>query len=68
MTITLSDGGKRFVSMQVINEDHYTPMVVYEPGPTTLTRDTIGTFYVFVAVRMLVDPNDSNDLAQVHAL
>ena len=43
VTITLPDAGKRFVSMQVINEDHYTPMVVYKPGPTTLTRDMIGT-------------------------
>ncbi|PWK58189.1 DUF1254 domain-containing protein [Aminobacter sp. AP02] len=68
VTITLPDGGKRFVSMQVISEDHYTPMVVYEPGPTTLTRDNVGTRYVFVAVRILVDPNDTKDLAQVHAL
>lgn len=68
VTITLPDGGERFVSMQVISEDHYTPMVVYKPGPTTLTKDNVGTRYVFVAVRILVDPNDTKDLAQVHAL
>lgn len=68
VTITLPDAGKRFVSMQVISEDHYTPMVVYKPGRTTLTRDKVGTRYVFVAVRILVDPNDAKDLAQVHAL
>jgi hypothetical protein len=68
VTITLPDAGKRFVSMQVISEDHYTPMVVYKPGRTTLTRDRVGTRYVFVAVRILVDPNDAKDLAQVHAL
>ena len=68
VTITLPDAGKRFVSMQIINEDHYTPMVVYKPGRTTLTRDKVGTRYVFVAVRILVDPNDTKDLAQVHAL
>ena len=54
--------------MQIINEDHYTPMVVYKPGRTTLTRDKVGTRYVFAAVRILVDPNDTKDLAQVHAL
>ena len=54
--------------MQVISEDHYTPMVVYKPGRTTLTKDKVGTRYVFVAVRILVDPNDAKDLAQVHAL
>ena len=68
VTITLPDAGKRFVSMQIISEDHYTPMVVYKPGRTTLTKDKVGTRYVFVAVRILVDPNDPKDLAQVHAL
>lgn len=68
VTITLPDAGERFVSMQVISEDHYTPMVVYGAGPTTLTKDEVGTRYVFVAVRILVDPNDTEDLAQVHAL
>jgi hypothetical protein len=67
-TITLPDAGKRFMSMQVINEDHYTPMVVYGGGATTLTREEIGTRYVLTAVRTLVDPADPKDLQQVHAL
>ena len=32
VTITLPDAGKRFMSMQVINEDHYVPAVVYGAG------------------------------------
>jgi len=68
VTIMLPDPGKRFMSMQVINEDHYTPLVVYKPGPTTLTRKNVGTRYVFPAIRILVDPNDPKDVAQVHAL
>jgi hypothetical protein len=68
VTITLPDAGKRFISMQIISEDHYTPMVVYKPGRTTLTKDKVGTRYVFAAVRILVDPNDTKDLAAVHAL
>jgi hypothetical protein len=68
VTIALPDAGKRFMSMQVINEDQYTPMVVYRPGDVTLTRDKIGTRYVMTAVRTLVDPSDRNDLKQVHAL
>jgi hypothetical protein len=68
VTIALPDPGKRFMSMQVINEDQYTPMVVYRPGDVTLTRDKIGTRYVMTAVRTLVDPSDRNDLKQVHAL
>src|SRR5215468_1937377 len=29
VTVTLPDAGERFMSMQVISEDHYTPEVVY---------------------------------------
>jgi hypothetical protein len=68
VTVTLPNAGKRFMSMQVISEDEYTPMVVYRPGPVTLTRDKIGTRYVVTAIRTLVDPNDPKDLQQVHAL
>jgi hypothetical protein len=68
VTITLPNAGKRFMSMQVINEDQYTPMVVYRPGAVTLTRDKIGTRYVLAAVRTLVDPSDPKDVQQVRAL
>jgi hypothetical protein len=66
--ITLPDAGKRFRSMQVISQDHYVPMVVYSAGAHTLTREKVGTRYVAVAVRTLVDPNDPKDVQQVHAL
>src|SRR5262245_8455278 len=58
VTITLPDAGQRFMSVQIINQDQYTPTVVYRPGPVTLSRDEIGTRYVMAAVRTLVDPND----------
>ena len=68
VTITLPDAGNRFMSMQVIDEDQYTPMVVYLAGDYALTREAIGTRYVLAAIRILVDPSDSKDLEQVHAL
>lgn len=67
-TITLPDSGKRFMSMQLINEDEYTPMVVYGKGAYTLSKDKIGTRYVLAGIRTLVNPEDSNDVQQVHAL
>ena len=67
-TITLPDPGKRFMSMQVINEDEYTPIVAYGAGSHTLTEKQLGTRYVLVGIRTLVDPTDPKDLAQVHAL
>ena len=56
VTITLPDSGQRFMSLQVINEDHYTPAVIYQPGSHTFTRDSVGTRYMVAAFRTLVDP------------
>ena len=67
-TVTLPDAGKRFMSMQVINEDHYVPEVVYGKGSYTLTKEKVGTRYAAVAIRTLVDPLDPRDIEQVHAL
>jgi hypothetical protein len=68
VTITLPDAGKRFMSMQVIDEDEYTPEVVYGAGARTLSKETIGTRYVVVAIRALIDPDDPKDIEAVHAL
>src|SRR5882724_7338158 len=68
VTITLPDAGKRFMSMQVIDEDQYTPAVMYGAGSHTFTREQIGTRYVLIAIRTLVDPSSPKDLDQVHAL
>lgn len=68
VTIELPDTGKRFMSMLVVDEDHYVPAVFYGAGRHVLTKEQIGTRYVFVAIRTLVDPADKKDLEQVHAL
>jgi hypothetical protein len=68
VTIALPDPAGRFVSMQVITEDHYVPAVFYGQGEHVLTRDGIGTRYVVVIIRALVDPNDDADVAEVHRL
>lgn len=68
VTITLPDAGKRFMSLQIIDEDHYVPKVVYSPSGMTLSKDNIGTRYVAAAVRTLVDPSNPQDLDQVHRL
>ena len=68
VTVTLPDAGERFMSMQVIDEDHYTPEVVYGAGTHTYTREKIGTRYVSLGVRILVDPDNPEDVKQVHSL
>ena len=68
VTVTLPDAGDRFMSMQVITEDHYVPEVVYTAGSQTFTGEDIGTRYVALPLRILVNPNDPADLDAVHAL
>jgi hypothetical protein len=68
VTVTLPDAGKRFMSMQIIDEDQYAPMVVYAPVSVTLSKDRIGTRYVMAAVRTLADPNNPKDIEAVQAL
>ncbi len=60
--------GTRFMSLQAIDEDHYTPGVFYGAGRHTFTRQGIGTRYLVTAIRTLVDPDDPKDLDAVHAL
>jgi hypothetical protein len=67
VTITMPESGERFMSLMITDEDHYTS-TVYDAGEHQLARDEIGTRYVFIAVRILVDPNDADDVAAVHAL
>jgi hypothetical protein len=68
VTITLPDSDGRFRSMFTVNEDEYVPAVTYDAGSYTISKDQIGTRYVLVGLRTLVDPENSDDVAAVHAL
>src|SRR5712672_2234232 len=68
VTITLPDAGKRFMGMQVVNQDQYTLATYYGVGTHILTREMIGTRYAIAVVRFLVDPSNREDVGQVHAL
>jgi hypothetical protein len=67
VTITLPDAGKRYMSVQVIDEDHYT-ITAYGRGTHVVDKATLGTRYAIVGVRTLLDPNDPDDVKRVHAL
>lgn len=68
VSITLPDSAERFMSLQIITEDHYVPAVVYAPAELTITRADAGTRYIAAAFRTLVDPDDVADVAAVGAL
>lgn len=68
VTITLPEAGERFMSVQAINEDHYTVGVYYEPGAHTFTREQVGTRYLLLGARTFADPNNTADMEAAHAL
>jgi hypothetical protein len=68
VTISMPEPGARYMSMQVIDEDQYTPAIYYGAGTYTLTREAIATRYVSVTVRTLLDPADPKDVDKAHAL
>ena len=68
VTIALPDAGKRFMSLMIVNEDHYVQAVHYGAGVRTIDKDVVGTRYFIAAVRTFVDPNDPRDVQTVHAL
>jgi hypothetical protein len=68
VTIKLPDGAKRFMAMQVVNEDQYTTGVDYGASSHTLSRETIGTRYAIAVVRFLVDFSNKEEIEEVHAL
>jgi hypothetical protein len=68
VTITLPDSGGRFMSMLVIDQDQFAPVVVHGAGRCVLSRAQIGTRYVMAEVRTLVDPRNASDLQDAHRL
>jgi hypothetical protein len=67
-TITLPEVGKRFLSLQIIDEDADTAEVHYGSGAYTLTQAALGSRYALAAVRVFVDANDPKDVDAAHAI
>jgi hypothetical protein len=67
-TVVIPDAGDRYVSVMIVNEDHYINQVFHDPGKYDLTVEEFDTPYVLVAARTLVDPADPADIAAVNAL
>jgi hypothetical protein len=67
-TLTMPDSGRRYMSVMVINEDHYLNKVFHDAGTYELTMGEFDTPYVGLAVRTLVDATDPADLREANAL
>ena len=67
-TVTVPESGDRYLSVMVVNNDHYVSRIIHDAGTHHLTVDEYDTRYVAVAARVLVDPNDPDDIAAVGTL
>ena len=66
VTITLPEIGGRYMSMHVVNQDHYM-FVESEPGSYEMTEDSVGTRFALVTIRTFYNAGDPDDLAVAHA-
>jgi hypothetical protein len=67
-TITIPEHGERYVSVMVLNQDHHVNQIFHDAGAHALSTSQFDTEYVLVAVRILVDPTDPADVADVTAI
>jgi hypothetical protein len=67
-TVSLPETGDRYISAQIVNQDHYMPEVFIGGGTYTLDLEAFDTPYVVMIIRTLVDAADPEDVAAVHAL
>lgn len=67
-TLTLPDAGERYLSVMVVDQDHHIDRIFHAAGEHQLTIGEFATRYVLLAARVLVDPQDPDDLAAATAL
>ena len=68
LTITLPEAKGRYMALQIIDEDHYSPFVLDKPGKHELTQENVGTQFAFAMIRTFVDPSNPKDIETVHKL
>ncbi len=62
LTITLPESEGRYMSLQLINQNHHVVLMRYEPGKITIDRALAGTRYAYVVIRTLVDADNQADV------
>ncbi len=67
VTITIPETD-RWLSMMLVSQDHSIPPAIYTAGPHTITQEMIGTRYVTVIFRTLVNANDTADIKQANVV
>ncbi len=67
-TLTIPDSGKRYMSVMVVNQNHYINKVFHKAGTYKLAMKEFNTPYVLLAARTLVNASDPSDIKAANAL
>ncbi|MFV2058309.1 MAG: DUF1214 domain-containing protein [Thiohalomonadales bacterium] len=67
-SLTIPESGDRYLSIMVVNEDHYINKIYHDAGSYELTMEEFHTPYVYVTPRILVNSSDPVDIKKVNAL
>ncbi len=65
--VTLPEADGRYMSLHVINQDHFS-YAVSEPGRYELTEDAVGSRYVYLIVRTFIDADDPEDIKAANTM
>lgn len=68
VTIELPNAGERYISLHLMDQDHFTPIVWSKPGVYTIDKEVLGSRYGMAVVRIAVDAKDEEDIKQVNKL
>lgn len=68
VTIEMPDAGDRFMSLFVVNQNHYVVDVRYGAGSYKYDQAQAGSRYILIGLRTLANPNDESDMSAVHSL
>ena len=66
--LTVPAFGDRYLSVMVVNQDHYINEIWHEPGSYRLSMEQFDTPYVAVVARVLIDASDPGDVAAANAI
>ncbi len=67
-TLTLPDPGDRYMTVMVVNEDHYINKIFHDGGTYKLTMKEFDTPYVILIARTLANAVDPEDIKTANAL
>lgn len=58
----------RYLSVMVVDQDHYIEHIVHDPGRHRFAPDDVATQFALLGVRILVDPDDPDDVRTTNEL